>query len=109
MCQLDSHEHQSVPISPDRSFKTYCTRAAGVVTFTRRSPQKVAMPISRPLSIVFAVLISTVGEVAAAAAQTSPEPAKAAPTGVKAAPTADIAFYLARGDTDACGRGCNEW
>jgi hypothetical protein len=97
------------PCAPDRNFKTYCTRAAGVVTFTRRSPQKVAMPISRPLSIVVAVLISMVGEVAAVAAQTSPEPAKAAPTGVKVAPTADIAFYLARGDTDACGRGCNEW
>jgi hypothetical protein len=67
------------------------------------------MPISRPLSIVIAVLISTVGEVAAAAAQTSPEPAKAAPAGVKVAPPAAIAFYLARGDTDACGRGCNEW
>jgi hypothetical protein len=96
-------------MTPDRNFKTYCTCAAGVVAFTRRSPQNVAMPPSRPLPIVIAVLISTVAEVGAATAQTSPEPAKASPAAVKVAPAADIAFYLARGDTDACGRGCNEW
>ena len=67
------------------------------------------MPISRPLSIIVAVLISTVGVVAAATAQTSPEPAKTSPAAVKAAPPAAITFYLARGGMDACGRGCNEW
>jgi hypothetical protein len=67
------------------------------------------MPISRPLSVVVAVLISIVGEVKAVTAQILPEPGKVSPAGVKAGPTADIAFYLARGDADSCGRGCNEW
>jgi hypothetical protein len=63
----------------------------------------------RPLPFVLAVLVSTVGEIAAATAETSQEPAKVSPAPVKAAPMADIAFYLARGDADACGRGCSEW
>src|SRR5215467_1346612 len=61
------------------------------------------------LRIVFASLISTVGEVTAVTGQTPAEPAKASPAPVKTAPMADIAFYLARGEADACGRGCNEW
>jgi hypothetical protein len=67
------------------------------------------MPIPRPLSVVVAVLISIVGEVKAVTAQILPEPGKVSPAGVKVGPTADIAFYLARGDADSCGRGCNEW
>jgi hypothetical protein len=67
------------------------------------------MPTSRPLSIVVVVLISMAGEVKAVTAQISPAPAKVSPAGVKVGPTADIAFYLARGDADSCGRGCKEW
>jgi hypothetical protein len=67
------------------------------------------MPTPRPISIVVAVLVSTVGEIAAVLAQSSPEPAKPSPAVVKTAPIAEIVFYLARGDADACGRGCNEW
>ena len=63
----------------------------------------------RALPIVFAVLISTVGEITVGAGQTSPQPAKGSPAPVKAAPMADMAFYLARGEADACGRACNEW
>jgi hypothetical protein len=72
-------------------------------------PHDAAMLAVRPLPFALAVLVSTVGEIAAVTAQTSSEPAKASPTPVKAAPMADIAFYLARGDADACGRGCSEW
>jgi hypothetical protein len=60
------------------------------------------MPAPRPLSIVLAVLVSAVAEIAAVTAQTSQEPAKAAQT-------PDIVFYLARGGPDSCGHGCNEW
>jgi hypothetical protein len=48
----------------------------------------------------------------ASTAQTSPESAKAPPngaSGAKAAAMGNIEFYLARGEADACGRGCNEW
>jgi hypothetical protein len=65
------------------------------------------MPALRSLSIVLAVLVSTLGETAAVSAQTSQEPAKPAP--VKVPPMADIVFYLARGEIDVCGHGCNEW
>jgi hypothetical protein len=44
-----------------------------------------------------------------AAAQTSPEPATASPAAIKLAGMPDIEFYLAHGEADACGRGCNEW
>src|SRR5579864_1079947 len=57
---------------------------------------------ARRLPIALAVLIASIGEIAAGMAQTSPEPGKAPPM-------ADIVFYLARGAADACGRGCNEW
>jgi hypothetical protein len=67
------------------------------------------MPSPRPILIVVAVLVSTVGGIAAVLAQSSPGPAKASPAVVKPAPMADIVFYLARGDADACGRGCNAW
>src|SRR5262247_2891145 len=37
-------------------------------------------------------------------------PAKAAPQApAKAAPQAPMIFYLAKGEDDACGEGCNEW
>ena len=49
------------------------------------------------------------GDAAAPMAQTSPEPAKAPPAGTNVAAMADIEFYLARGEADACGRDCNEW
>jgi hypothetical protein len=67
------------------------------------------MLVPRPLAIVLAVLGATVGEIAGVAAQTPQEPAKASPAPVKSAPIPEIAFYLARGDAEACGRGCNEW
>jgi hypothetical protein len=67
------------------------------------------MPSPRLILFVVAVLVATVGGIATVLAQSSPEPAKASPAVVKSAPMADIVFYLARGDADACGRGCNEW
>jgi hypothetical protein len=60
----------------------------------------------RSPSIALAVLACAIG--GAALAQTSPEPAKAPPAGAGAA-AKTIEFYLAHGDTDACGRGCSEW
>jgi tetratricopeptide (TPR) repeat protein len=68
-----------------------------------------SLMIRRALSIVFGVLISTVGEITAVTGQTLPEPVKVSPPGVKAGPAADISFYLARGEADACGRACSEW
>jgi hypothetical protein len=65
------------------------------------------MPSPRLILFVVAVLVSTVGGIATVLAQSPPGPAKASPA--KSAPMADIVFYLARGDADACGRGCNEW
>src|SRR5450432_125276 len=61
------------------------------------------MPTPRPLAIVLAVLVSAVAGAAAVTAEPLPEPAKAP------AAMAEIVFYLARGEADACGRGCNEW
>jgi hypothetical protein len=61
------------------------------------------------LPIVFAVLISTVWRITVVPGQTLPESAKASPAPVKAALMAEIAFYLARGEADACGRGCDQW
>jgi hypothetical protein len=67
------------------------------------------MPTLRALPFVLAVLVCAVAGAADVAAQTLPEPAKASPDGTGVAAMADIEFYLARGETDACGRGCNEW
>jgi hypothetical protein len=67
------------------------------------------MPTLRALPIVLAALVSVVAGAAEVAAQTLPEPAKASPAGTGAAAMADIEFYLARGEADACGHGCNEW
>jgi hypothetical protein len=68
-----------------------------------------AMQNFRPLSIALAVFACAVGSPPVVLAQTSPEPAKAPPTGANAVAMGNIEFYLARGDADACGRGCNEW
>jgi len=67
------------------------------------------MPTPRPLAIVLAVLVSAVAGTAAIAAQALPEPAKASPAEAGVAAMAEIVFYLARGEADACGQGCNEW
>jgi hypothetical protein len=37
------------------------------------------------------------------------DPAKAPPAGTKAPAMAEIEFFLARGEADVCGPGCNEW
>jgi hypothetical protein len=52
------------------------------------------MPSLRPLPILFAVLIFTICGTGQA-------------TG-KPRPMSDIVFYVAHGDTDACGHGCKE-
>jgi hypothetical protein len=67
------------------------------------------MPTFRAFPIVVAVLVCAVAGAANVAAQTLPEPAKAAPAGTAVAAMPDIEFYLARGEADACGHGCNEW
>jgi hypothetical protein len=67
------------------------------------------MPSPRPFPIGFAVLISTICAIAPVQGQTSPPPATPAPATGKPPPISDIAFYVAHGDTDACGHGCKEW
>jgi hypothetical protein len=64
----------------------------------------IVMPHSRLLPIVLAVLVSAIGWAAAVTG-----PARAAPEETSATAMADIEFYLARGEADACGPGCNEW
>jgi hypothetical protein len=65
------------------------------------------MPAPRPLAILLVVLVSTV--LAAGAVSAAPERAKPSPAEAKVAAIPEIEFYLARGDANACGRGCNEW
>jgi len=65
------------------------------------------MRTPRPLAILVVLLVSTVLDVATVNA--SPERAKASPAEAKVAAIPEIEFYLARGDANACGRGCNEW
>jgi hypothetical protein len=60
------------------------------------------MPNPRLLPILLAALVSAIG---CAAAATDPPKATPAAAGV----SAPIEFYLARGDADACGPGCNDW
>src|SRR5947208_7827084 len=64
------------------------------------------MRISRRLAILL-VLLSSVLEAGAAAG--APERAKTPPAETKAAAVPDMAFYLAHGEADVCGRGCSEW
>jgi hypothetical protein len=60
------------------------------------------MPNPRLLPILLTALVSAIG---CAAAATDPPKATPAAAGV----SAPIEFYLARGDADACGPGCNDW
>jgi len=66
-----------------------------------------AMRIPGLLTILLVVLVSTVLDAGAGGA--SPERDKASPPEAKVAAIPEIEFYLARGDANACGRGCNEW
>jgi hypothetical protein len=72
------------------------------------TPHNNVMSIPRLFPIILAALVSAVAGATAAMAETSPEPAKASPAGASVLAT-EIEFYLARGEADACGRGCNEW
>jgi hypothetical protein len=53
------------------------------------------------------VLVSAVLD--ARAVRASPESVKSPPAEAKVAAIPEMEFYLARGDANACGRGCNEW
>jgi len=64
------------------------------------------MRIPRRLAILLVLLFGAPGAAAVAGA---PERAKTPPAEIKAPAIPDMAFYLARGDADACGRGCSEW
>jgi hypothetical protein len=63
----------------------------------------------RILSILVAALAGIAGATAAWAADPLPEPTKTSPAGPNDALMAPIEFYLAHGEADACGPGCNEW
>jgi hypothetical protein len=75
------------------------------------------MPNPRFLAFFFAGLAGAVADISLALAQSTPPPAKATPAASPAAAPAkikppempDIVFYVARGDANACGPGCNEW
>ncbi|HEY3642668.1 MAG TPA: hypothetical protein VGL31_16360 [Xanthobacteraceae bacterium] len=67
------------------------------------------MPTPRPLAIMLAVLASALAGEAVVAAGATSDPAKAAPAGANVAAMAPLEFFLARGEADACGPGCNEW
>jgi hypothetical protein len=60
-----------------------------------------AMPPPRLLAIALTAACTLAGA-AAVSAETAPDAAKAAAM-------APINFFLARGEADACGPGCNEW
>ena len=72
---------------------------------------------TRALPFILALLTCALGGATAAVAQTAlqlPASGKSTPATVPATvPTSvvltPIEFYLARGDANACGRGCNEW
>jgi len=63
----------------------------------------------RAVFLVFAVIVCAVGGAMAAVAQAARlSPSNdAAPSEIASRPA--IEFYLAHGDADACGAGCNEW
>ena len=65
------------------------------------------MPPPRLLPVTFALLIASAA--CAAAASSQPDPAKSAPATVDLAKIPPIEFYLAKGEADACGPGCNIW
>jgi hypothetical protein len=60
------------------------------------------MPPLRLLAFALSVAVCPIGSAAAATAETTPDP-------VRAAMAAAINFFLARGEADECGPGCNEW
>jgi hypothetical protein len=62
----------------------------------------------RLLSAAVVVLACLFHGASGVMAQTPPEPTKTPPA-PNAATIAPIEFYLARGEPDACGRGCDEW
>jgi hypothetical protein len=88
--------------------KHACTSFAVVLLLFGLTPQNNVMSIPRPFPIILAVLVSAVAGATAVMAETSPEPAKVSPAAASVM-TTEIDFYLARGEADACGRGCNEW
>lgn len=63
------------------------------------------MPTPRLPPIAVALLIASAGCVVAAESREE----KAAPAGANAAIMAPIEFYLAKGEADTCGPGCNAW
>ena len=67
------------------------------------------MPIRRLLAIALAALVAAIAGAAGVAAETTTEPAKTVPADAEATATAEIVFYPARGEADACGPGCSEW
>ena len=67
------------------------------------------MPTARLLPLIVALGVFTTGVATSAPAQTPASSPAKAPTQAVKATWGDITFYLAHGDTDACGRGCNEW
>jgi hypothetical protein len=66
------------------------------------------MPILRLLAIALVALASAAA-VVSATAQTTSAPGKPASPGAALDTMPAIAFYLARGEADACGRGCSAW
>ena len=55
------------------------------------------------------ILIGAAGVCAAAAHAQTASPAKPAPTPQKDPPAPPIVFFIAKGETNACGPGCSEW
>src|SRR5579863_9575857 len=75
------------------------------------------MPSPRFLAFVLAGFVGAIADITLASAQSTPPAAKAAPAASPVAAPAeikppempDIVFYVARGDANACGPGCDEW
>jgi hypothetical protein len=65
------------------------------------------MPAACRLCILLVLLVSSA--LAAGAAAGAPGSAQPSPAETKAAVIPEMMFYLARGEADACGRGCSEW
>ena len=67
------------------------------------------MTTHRLLPIVFAGLAGTLGGVSAAPAQPAVKPPIVKPTESKPSDPQPIAFFVAVGETNACGSGCSGW
>jgi len=80
-----------------------CVRSEVVICGSSLEPRNDTMPIPRLFSIMAALLGTSIG---CAAAVTQPDPATQR---VNLATMAPIGFYLAKGEADACGPGCNAW